>query len=457
MKKRRISPVVVAVGLTVGGMAAFGGIQLANATVTTSPSLSCLTQADPNPAVTGAEGSTWDNGSGPGSAGIFTGANPGSVTKLSAVADSGATSVEIDALGVYGQTFTISGAIGTYTDVDASDWVSTAPETIDITPSLSLVSGTSLRLNTSVTLNPTTTTPNRSVDDGITSGTDLQSATAAFTSADVGQPVTGATGGGLSGAAVVPFGTTISQVNSSTDVTLSQSATSNTSGVDLTIGYTNEASTSVSTDYDYQSTGCEGTLTGSGVYSPTTATMIGHDAGIDNGVLVLDQNPSNLSLAVTYPSVGSGWVDNGGTGSATQPTTTENFTVASKEKYVEIKGLYTNAPSWDYTGGSATGDFPITAGVLDLEDNGGIACTAAQLQATDSGTGPDASTIPEGGSELAYCDGGTDNQASASNALLLLLAQYAITPSQAQVFGSDGTPYVAAWSMDGQSLVNSVF
>ena len=265
MKKRKISPVIVAAGLTVGGLAAFGGMQLANATITTSPSLGCSTQADPNPAVAGTEGSTWDSGSGAGSAGIFIGANPGSVTKLYAAASAGATSVEIDALGVYGQTLTISGAVGTYTDISASDWVSTVPETIDITPSLSLVSGTSLRANTSVTLNPTTTTSNRSVVDGITSGTDLQSATADFTGADVGQPVNGSTGAGPSASsAVIPPGTTIAAVNSSTDVTLSQAATSNASGVDLTIGYTNEASASVSTDYDYQSTGCVSTLTGTG-------------------------------------------------------------------------------------------------------------------------------------------------------------------------------------------------
>jgi hypothetical protein len=333
--KHKTPTVLAAIAVTLSGLAALGGIQIANALTTTSPTLSCSMFPDPSPSVTGAGGSTWDSGSGPGSTGIYLDANAGTVTKLSAAANAGATSIEIDALAVTGQTLTITGAIGTYTDISPSaNWTNTAPETINISPSLSLTSGTTLRLNTAVTLNPTTTTPNRSVSDGITSGTDLQSATADFTSADVGQPVTGATPANAgSTAGAIPQGTTITQVNSATDVTLSTAATANASGVDITIGYTDEASASVVTDLDYQATNCGGSFTGSGVYAPTTAILTGHDAGIQNGVLALAKNPSNLSLAVAYPTIGSGWVDNGATGTLTQPITNETFTSATKEKY----------------------------------------------------------------------------------------------------------------------------
>ena len=187
---------------------------------------------------------------------------------------------------------------------------------------------------------------------------------------------------------------------------MSAAATTNTSGVDVTIGYTDEASASVVTRYDYAATACQGSFTGSGVYAPTTATLTGHDAGIQNGVLALDKNPSNLTLAVAYPTIGAGWVDNGGTGVLTQPVTNETFTSATKEKYQEATG-YIDLPVWSWTGGVATSDFPTTAGIFNIEFNGGIACTAAQLQAINAGTGPDSGTIPEGGSELVYCDGGT--------------------------------------------------
>jgi hypothetical protein len=441
--------VLAAVAVTLSGLAALGGIQIANALTTTSPTLGCTqVSPDPTPSVTGAGGSTWDSGSGPGSTGIYLGANAGSLTKLSAAANAGATSIEVDALAVYGQTMTITGAIGTYTDTSPSaNWASVAPETITISPSLSLVSGTTLRLNTAVTLNPTTTTPNRSVSDGITSGTDLQSATADFTSADIGQPVTGATSAG-STTGLIPPGTTITQVNSTTDVTLSAAATTNTSGVDITIGYIEEASASVVTRYDYQATYCRGSFTGSGVYAPTTAILTGHDAGVQNGVLALAQNPSNLTLAVTYPTIGAGWVDNGGTGVLTQPATNETFTSATKEKYAEVDGMYFDAASWSWTSGVATSDFPTTAGTFNIEYNGGIACTAAELQAINAGTGPDSGTIPEGGSELVYCDGGTASASGSEiDAEVAALNEYALLPGVA--YGSDGTPYVAFWSIDG--------
>ena len=463
--KHKTPTVLAAIAVTLSGLAALGGIQIANALTTASPDLSCFASPDPSPAVTGAGGSTWDSGSGPGSTGIYLDANAGSLTKLSAAANAGTTSIEIDALAVSGQTMTITGAVGTYTDTSPSaNWTTAAPETITISPSLSLVSGTTLRLNTAVTLNPTTTTASRSVGDGITSGTDLQSATADFTSADVGQPVTGATSadaGGEASAGIIPPGTTITQVNSTTDVTVSAAATTNTSGVDITIGYTDEASASVTTDYDYQATNCEGSFTGSGVYAPTTATLTGHDAGIQNGVLALAKNPSNLSLAVAYPTIGAGWVDNGATGTLTQPTTNETFTSATKEKYQEDTGGYFGVPSWSWTGGVATSDFPTTVGVFNIQYDGGIACTAAQLQAINAGTGPDSGAIPEGGSELVYCDGGTASSSGSENdAISGVINEYG---SPGVVYGSDGTPYVAVWSIDGISdgqgapIVNNVF
>jgi len=450
--KHKTPTVLAAIAVILSGLAAIGGIQIANALTTTSPTLACSVSADPNPATVGAGGSTWDSGSGPGSTGIYLEANAGSVTKLAAAANAGATSIEIDALAVSGQTLTITGAVGTYTDTSPSaNWDSVVPETINISPSLSLISGTTLRLNTAVTLNPTTTTPYRSVSDGITSGTDLQSATADFTSADVGQPVTGATSAGGSGTSseVIPLGVTITQVNSTTDVTLSAAATSNTSGVDVTIGYTDEASASVVTDYDYEATDCESSFTGSGVFSPTTAILTGHDAGIQDGILALDKNPSNLTLTAAYPAIGSGYVDNGGTGVLTQPATTETYTSATKEKYQEVTGGYLGLALWSWTAGVASPDFATTAGVFNIEYNGGVACTAAQLQAINAGTGPDSGAIPEGGSELVYCDGGTASSSGSEDDAIAAEAYEYLSPGL--VYGSDGTPYVAFWSIEGIS------
>jgi hypothetical protein len=283
------------------------------------------------------------------------------------------------------------------------------------------------------------------VSDAVTSGTDLESATAHFTSADVGQSVVGSSGysatqGGLT---VIPSGTTIVAVNSATDATLSQSASQNTSGVDVTIGSLETAPASVTGDFDYQASGCTSTITGTGVYAPTMATLTGQNAGNQDTVISLYQNPSNLTLNLSYPTIGSGWADNGGGGSTAQPTTTETFTSSTKDKVGEQCGqllcLYTDT----YSGGAATGDFPTAAASLSLYSLSDVQCTAGELQAITSGSGPDAGTIPRGGSELEYCDGGTKNPSEQVDS--------------SSPFGSDGTPWVAFWSLVDEEDASTVF
>ena len=425
------------------------------------PVLTCpQIQPDPN-AAGNTGGTTFDDGSGPGSAGMYLSANAGGSGVLAATAYQGATSIKLTTLAISGETLTVANAAGTYTVTNESNALGQPvslgyPATVAITPNLDIttppVHGIQLLKAkiTAVTVNPTVTTPNRSVNDGVVSGTDLQSATANFTGADVGQPVTGSNGG----SSIFPSGgppVTIQAVNSTTDVTLSSAATYSGGGVVLTIGQDQYAPAMLTGDFDFQATQCQAIPYAlfQGVYTPTSATLQGQNAGIANSAISLEYPPSQLSVNVTYPAIGAGWCDYGGApGCDTQPTTSITWAIAKDRKFVLLQNSYL------YLGGAATGDYHTLKSTMGLAANGMVTCTVGQLQAIASGTGPDAGSVPQGSSALLYCDGGPDSPVSASAALTNLIT-LELNP-QANVYGSDGTSLAGIWQVGAGPNGNTV-
>ena len=459
MNIRKKLAVLAAVALPLSGLAVLGGVQAAS--VGGPPVLTCPNvQPDPNPGTPGAGGTTFDNGGGPGSAGMYISANAGGAGVLAANASNGATSIKITTLAIAGETLTIAGGYGPFTVTGDSTTLGQPvslgyPETADITPTLNGIPlvhgvGTLKAKITGVTVAPTSTTSNRTVNDGVLSGTDLQSATAAFTAGDVGQPVSGS----HSGTSIFPGGgppVTIATYNSATDVTLSSAATYGGGGATVTIGDDQFAPATVTGDFDFQASGCQAIPYAlfQGVFTPTSATLTGQNAGIANSAIALEANPSALNLTATYPAIGAGWCDNGGAPScATQPTTTIGFNSAKYNKFILLENSYT------YAGGAAVGDYHTTKATFGLAANGMVACTVAQLQAITYGTGADAGSIPQGSSELQYCDGGTSSAITPAQALTNVI-NLELNP-QTTIFGSDGATIAAIWAIDAGPQGNTV-
>ena len=463
--RKRIAVLSAAVVLPASGLVAFSVVQTAGAAG--PPFLTCpQLQPDPNPSVPGAGGVTFDNGSGPGSAGLYLSANAGGAGQLAGNAIEGATSLALSTLAIAGETMTITGANGTYTVTQESNTLGEPisqgyPATVAITPSLDVTNKPArgiplLRRRTPSTVNPTVTTANRSFSDGFIndgthslSETDLYSATANFTVADVGQPVSAS----ISGASVFPSGSsvTVAAYVSPTDVTLSSAATSSGGGVVVTIGNDQHAPANLTGDFDFQVSQCQAIPYAlfEGIYTPTSATLVGQNAGIANSAIALEANPSNLSLTATYPSLGAGWCDNGGApGCAIQPTTAITFALARGDKFVLLENSYT------YAHGSAVGDYHTTRAALGLAANGMVTCSVGQLQAIDTGTGPDAGSIPQNGNPLEYCDGGYSSSVTPAAALTNLIT-LELNP-QATVYGSDGTSLSAIWAVDAGPQGNAV-
>jgi len=414
-------------------------------------------QPDPanyGPGSAGSGGTSFDNGGGPGSAGLYLAANNGKTGVLAANAFEGNTSIKISVLAISNQTLTITGATGTYTVTAESNALGAPvsyayPATVTISPPLVVTAPPVKGVQelkgkvTPVTVNPTVTTPNRTINDAVTSGTDLSSATANFTNADLGLPISGSYLGVNAFSGVSP---TIATVNSTTDVTLSAPASTNASGVVVTIGNDNFAPANVTGDFDFQASQCQANLQIAGVFSPTSVILSGQNAGIANSAIALEANPSALTLTATFPSIGAGWADKGGTGGS-QPTTSISFSNAKFDKFVLLENAYT------YAGGIATGnDYNTTKATMGLAANGMVTCSIAQLQGISVGTGPDAALL--GDSPLKVCDGGTLSSVTPAQALDNLI-NLELNP-QASVYGSDGSSLAAIWEISAGPQGNTV-
>jgi hypothetical protein len=328
----------------------------------------------------------------------------------------------------------------------------------------------------------------------------MTSPTAAFvngtypSSGDVGAQISGEVGAthGAHGTAIGNAAgsyklLTITAVNSPTSVTLSGTAgektaagppatySSSVSGTaTVTIGQTTIAPSTVYTVNNIQASSC--TTTGAiatGDFAPLTANMLGvSNVSGPNAALALEAAPPATTFSVTYPTIGGGWVDNGGGGAAAQPTTSILFPGGKDNVFSEVGGQGACAAGDincdSYTKGVASGDWPSSKSSLGLAAYGLVFCTVAEMQAINSGTGPDETT--NGGwisgsnkNPLVVCDGGTSNPnyTQSTNhlkeaAALQVIITLEETPS-ADAYGSDNTPPASIWGADASQGSNTVF
>jgi len=433
--------------LPLSALSAIGGIQ---ASANPVPTLACPSiQSDPTPSVPGTAGMTFDSGGGPGSAGMYLDSNAGTVggTALLANASNGDTQLEIGSYAIPGQYLSVNGASGEYTVLNSSFIGRGTPYTVTITPALigivpvhghpGVIVAT--HNNHDVTIYATTNGSWRVVGDGIVNGTDLQSATANFTGADLGQPVTTFTGGSsdfATGSSV-----TILMVNDTTDVTLSMPVINAASGVAVTIGNTSVGYSPLTRHIDVQGVTClTQTTLPPGEFVPSAADIIGTSPG-SNAAISIEETPPTLSSTVTFPNIE-------GVSPPPDPTTM-TFNASHNTFNIVVD-------AFDYGRGVVTGDFPQSGSTgasasLNLEVTGAVVCTEGQIQAIELGTGPDSTTIPLGASELSVCDGGT----SSSRSLLATLTSLIEQQLGASYTTTDGTPYAAVWQfqVDGNAVI----
>ena len=191
--------VVAAAALPLAGLAALGGASPASAAA--PPTLKCPV-VEPDPAnygsgTSGTGGVTFDtssSGANPGSGYLAIYAGAGGTAELTSSAGSGASEIAVSQLLIVGQTLTIAGVSGVFTDTgnafNALDGpVGTGnPDTASFTPPLPVP----VRAKTVVTVNPTTTEGNESSAVTFTSGsTTIASDGGIFASSMVGKPVVG--------------------------------------------------------------------------------------------------------------------------------------------------------------------------------------------------------------------------------------------------------------------------
>ena len=458
MNIRRKLAVAAAVALPLGGLVAFGGVQAASAggpPVLTCPSI----QPDPSPAVVGGGGTTWDGGGGPGTSGLYFGAQAGGTFALLAGAAQGATSITINNIAIPGETITsIAGAVGTYAVTsDSTPLAAVSPDVVGIDPPLNLVLPTKpLKAKAAVVVGPTSTSSNRSVGDGVVvATTDLQSATAAFTLGDVGQSVSASWNNLGTYDSVFPADSSVKVAAyiSPTEVTLNTAANVSKTGVVITIGDTNQAPATPTAHYDLQLSGCQSSWGAvNGNISPTQFNLVGNAtaAGTNSAISLLAPPPA-LSGSLVYPNLPSGYADQGGTGMS-QPSSSVTFSVAKGLHFFIFGGPNGCANCDSYAAGTVTGDYPTTKGAMSIAANGVVVCTLGQLQAMGSGTGPDSGSITMGESALKACDGtngvtGSVNTVGPAAALSNLITVEA--DPHASAFGSDGTALQAIFEIQG--------
>jgi hypothetical protein len=513
MNIRKKLAVAAAVALPVSGLALLGGTQLSAAGG--PPILTCSSLgSDPSPAVPNTGGVTFDNGSGPGTAGLSLG---------SGLSTSPVTSLDEDALAIgnntavipneviAGQTMTLANSqvVTVVADQTAKVGVASSKnfETVIFTPAVT----SAIAKKAALTINPTTTGSystftNTSVS---TSSANVTATTADFTG-DVGQPVTVSALDGVNGydspfspisspasppivssfiSAVTPDGktATISQYKQNwigvqpPPAPFSSAPTTFTDGTEtinsqksgavvVTVGSTNTVTNgSVATDYDLALTGCASSLhADAGVIYPNNVTLttpagtgstgVGSALALEGSVLPIvgaHMNfPSGLPAGYTW---GGGVNPSGYSAGGAGGFSTVNFT-GSKNNL----NLSTDTES--FVAGSVTGPFSTPKASMSFGLGSVVLCTEAQAQAIGTGsggTGIDHGSIPAatsasdvGPKSLQYCDGGSLSAVSPSNAFGELAEVEAA--ANAQAAGSDGTGLASIFQAGGGNGITPV-
>jgi hypothetical protein len=414
-------------------------------------------------------------------------------------------------LAVTGETLTFNSQTFTVTSDSFGALPPHVPDVVTITPAVNTGSPTAtIASGTTVTVGATPAGVYRSVNDAVfNASTTITSATANFTNADVGSPVTGEIGGHAigdpppgngptpanpSGAAIPGQNLVIASVTNSTTAVLnaipSTSTTSanptpppttltnwtaaNAGGGVITIGLTTSAPANLYESLHYAATGCTtGTANFFGDYAPESATMVGiTKTTISNSAIGIENAPVDTDFTISYPPVAAGWGDNGGNAApGVQPTTDLRFNVKNAFVLSGTSGAcvatancdsYTKGVSnWNPTGGTlgtgaAAGDYGTgSKGSLGLTANGLIFCTLAETQGINAGTGPDAAL--SGLSPLSVCDGGSANPGDHKPSQALgVIINLELNPS-ASVYGTDNTAPASIWNVVANQAGNAIW
>ena len=192
------------------------------------------------------------------------------------------------------------------------------------------------------------------VSDGSAAGLNLTSVSAGFTPADVGMGIVETDSQG-----VVPTGTTIAAVNSSTSVTLSQAATGSATGVSFVVG------PKLVRSY------CAGNL------SPTTS-IVSHDFASSQPWATITCSPSATTSQCAASNFALGWFSAVGVSSVTLPTVTSG----SKYTYSLTAAPYTpEGPGFTGfpTGGTAPPFLMLGTGTVINQSNGTISINGSAI------------------------------------------------------------------------------
>jgi hypothetical protein len=389
------------------------------------------------------------------------------------------------ALAITGQTLTITGFSGTYTvtaDTFGATPATRYPETLSLTPALNGAVG-AVKAKAVVSVNPTTTTPYRVANVTFSGGNTITSSVA-FAAGDDGQPVTGETGAvlGAGGHAITDgSGNTLTVVShSGTTATLSGTPSTGPSGGPwtavpsaatgtVTIGLTLQAPANITSVLNLVASNCGVSKPSPGDFAPLTANLNGvAQAQTPNSALALEAAPPATNIAITYPTIGAGWADNGGFPNvASQPSTQLNFPGGKDNVFYLQNGAgacpgQVNCDSM--IKGVATGDWPTTKGQLGLAATGLIFCTVAEAEAiagTPNSGGPDNTAnggwIHTGDNASSVCEGGSSNPNDNSESTALgVIITLELNPS-ANAYGTDNTPPTSIWNIAAQQGGNTIF
>jgi hypothetical protein len=334
----------------------------------------------------------------------------------------------------------------------------------------------------------------------------MTSATASFVNAaypagDIGAPIQGEVGAsdGSGGTAIGnDAGTlTITAVNPSLHTaTLSGTAGEETSAgppatysssvsgtAVVTIGETLEAPADIYAVDNLEATKCGMNAISPGEYAPLTANMAGVSTAtatlpgtLPNTALALEAAPPPTTFNITYPTIGSGWADEGGYPNTYAPPSTTLAFAGGKFSVFVLNNTAGAAPVGacnvgtancdSMVHGLATGDWGTTKGQLGLEAYGLIYCTLGEAQAiagTPNSGGPDNTAnggwITTGASPYSVCDGGASNpnlHYNSESYALGTVITLELNPA-ANAYGSDNTPPTSIWNIVASQGSNTVF
>lgn len=218
-----------------------------------------------------------------------------------------------------------------------------------------------------------------------------------------------------------------------------------TDGTNGTVTYNG----SVTENVNLALSSCTSSNAAAGDFSPTQVGVVATAPG-SNSAAQLEQAPADLNGTVTFPSIGSDYV---------QPVSTAIGFNTAKSDTLNLSDF-----ALTYSKGLVTGDYGTTKAELQLSALAAMTvCSQGELQAIATGTGPDAvsgtdpthTAIAEGANPLVVCDSGTNPAFPSASGLGEILSSETAPPGTT-VDATDGTPIGAIYAIQVAANGNNV-